>query len=563
MRCFHWRMKGMLAVFAAAVPATVLLIGALPLESVKAANELSTAEPVSLGGAVTVRRLSEEQYKRSIEDIFGAGIKIPGRFDPVFRKEGLLAIGESEVNVSASGLEQNELRARQIAAQVMSEAKRKTHTDCVPATATALDKGCASQFFAKYGRLLYRRPLNKDELASVMAVAGSAATTTQSHYRGLEIGLARLLYSPNFTFRFEYAEPDPVHRGQMRLDGYSLASRISFLLWNAPPDGELLDAAASGGLDQPALLEKQVDRMMASPRLATGVRAFFGDMLGFNQFDGLTKDQAVFHKFTSQMANDAREQVLRTIVHLLVDKQGDYRDLFTTRETFLSRNLGALYEIPIDDGAGIEGWVPYTFTPEDQRSGILSFAGMMMLDPTHEGRSSPTNRGKLVREALMCQKVPPPPPNVDFKLVQDTTSTVHPTARERLALHRENPVCAGCHAITDPIGLSMENYDAVGAWRQTENGAMIDGSGTFEGKPYKNVLDFSRILHDSPAVPVCAVTRAYEYGVGRTPTPSETAWLEFASQSFARDQYRFTSLLKRIATSSSFRAVSANAVVMK
>jgi hypothetical protein len=563
MKCVSGRwLSGAVSVIAGGAVATSIL-ASLPVQPALAANEATIAEPVSLGGAVSIRRLNEEQYKRSIEDIFGTDIKVPGRFDPVLREDGLLAIGDSHVNVSASGLEQNELRARQIAAQVLAEDKRKTYLACQPASATAFDAGCASRFLGKYGRLIYRRPLTKAELTSVMSVASAAAAKTQSFYRGLEVGLARLLYSPNFIFRIERSEPDPARPGRQRLDGYSLASRISFLLWNAPPDPELLDAAADGTLQQQAVLERQVDRLMASPRFAAGVRALFGDMLGFNQFEGLSKDQTVFRKYTSQMASDAREQVLRTIVALLVDEKGDYRDLFTTKQTFLNRNLGALYEIPIEDGAGIEGWVPYTFGDADRRAGLLTFAGMLMLDPTHEGRSSPTNRGKFIREALMCQPVPAPPANVNFSIVQDTSSTVNRTARQRLTAHRENPVCAGCHAITDPIGLSMENYDAIGAYRLRENGALIDASGTFEGKPYKDTLDLSQILHDSPAIPACLVQRAYEYGVGRKPSASEEAWLDYANLAFARDDYRFAALIKRIATSKSFRAVSRGVVAAK
>lgn len=549
--------------FFAAGCGLAVAFGPLPLQPALAANDGAIAEPASLGGAASFRRLSEEQYKRSIADIFGASVKIPGRFDPVLRENGLLAIGESHVGVSASGLEQYELRARQIAAQVMAEDKRATYLKCQPASPTAFDAACASQFLSKYGRLLYRRPLTKMELSSVMAVSSTAAASTQNFHRGLQVGLARLLYSPNFIFRMERSERDPAKAGRQRLDAYSLASRISFLLWNAPPDEQLLDAAANGSLHQQTELDRQVDRMIASPRFADGTRAFFGDMLGFNQFDGLSKDQMVYHKYTSQMAQDAREQVLKTIVDLLVDQKGDYRDLLTTRKTFLNRNLGALYEIPVDDGAGIEGWVPYTFTDADRRVGLLTFAGLLMLDPTHEGRSSPTNRGKLVREALMCQKVPDPPANVDFSIVQNTENAVLKTARERLTIHQENPVCAGCHAITDPIGLSMENYDAIGAFRARENGAPIDAAGKLEGKAYRDALGLAHILRESPAIPACLVQRTYEYGVGRSATPSEEAWLEYASDAFARDNYRYTALIRRIATSGSFRAVATSTIAAK
>ena len=148
----------------------------------------------------------------------------------------------------------------------------------------------------------------------------------------------------------------------------------------------------------------------------------------------------------------------------------------------MNRALASLYRVPLEEQAGLDGWVRYTFAEDDPRGGILTLAGFLMLDPTHEGRSSPTIRGKSVREFFLCQKVPLPPPNVDFSAVQNTGDLVHKTARERLSIHQENPACAGCHKITDPIGLSMENYDAIGAFRTHENGAPIDASGVFEGK---------------------------------------------------------------------------------
>jgi hypothetical protein len=559
--------RGRLVPFGAGALAAIALagvtLGAGQAGPALAAADQAAAEPASSGGPLAFRRLSEAQYKRSIQDIFGADIKVPGRFDPEVREEGLLAIGSGQVGISSSGLEQVELRARDIAAQVLAQPAREKHLDCAPSKPSAFDKACATAFLSKYGRLLYRRPLTHPELVSVLTVTGAAVDRTGDFHKGLEVGLARLLYSPNFIFRVERSEPDPARPGAQRLDSYSLASRISFLLWNAPPDEALLSAAQSGALRQPAELQRQVDRLIASPNFANGVRAYFSDMLGFNQFDGLTRDQEVFPKFTSTLANDAREQALLTIVDLLVTNNGDYRDLFTTRRTYLNRNLGALYEIPIEDDVGVEGWMPYTFTEQDRRAGILTLAGLLMLDPTHEVRSSPTNRGKLVREALMCQKVPDPPGDVDFAAVQDINSKIHRTARQRLTVHMDNPVCAGCHKITDPIGLALETYDAVGDVRTHENDTPIDASGEFEGKAYKDVFELANLLHDSPDIPACLVQRTYEYGVGRSATTSEEAWLDYAMEGFAADKYQFPALLRRIATSRSFQAVSSTTVAAK
>jgi hypothetical protein len=534
--------------------ASVALAGAIA----PAATQLARAaggEPVTVGGSPGFRRLDEGQYLRSIAEVFGPDVKVPGRFEPPLRDQGLMAIGDGKVTVSPSGVEQYELRAREIAAQVLAPDHRTKVLTCAPSTPEAFDTPCATEFFGKYGRLLYRRPLSPQELSSVLAVASAATAQSHSFDKGLEIGLSRMLASPKFIFRVESAEPDPQQPGAERLDGYSLATRISFFLWDAPPDAELLDAAARGDLHDRAKLEQQVDRMMASPRFEQGARSFFSDMFGFEHFTGLSKDQAIYPKFSPDLVKDAEEQALRTIVDLLVTENGDYRDLFTTKKTFINRNLGALYRVPVDE-AGMGGWAPYTFAASDPRAGILTLPGFLMLDPTHEGRSSPTIRGKTVRELFLCQQIPQPPPNVDITAVQNTADQVHRTARERLTIHRQDPSCSGCHVLTDPIGLSMENYDAVGAYRTHENGALIDASGTFDGKPYNDAIGLELLLHDSPTVPACLVERTFEYGVGRPATKSEQAWLDYASQRFAGDRYQFPALMRRIATSPAFSSVA-------
>jgi hypothetical protein len=514
-------------------------------------------EPASSGGPAEFRRLDEAQYQHSIEDIFGAGIKIPGRFEPPLRADGLLAIGDSSVVVTPSGFEQYEFKAREIAAQVMAEDRRKAMVPCEPQSPSAIDNTCARKFLSQYGRLLFRRPLSAEEMNSTLKVMQLATQKTGDFYQGLEFALARLLVSPNFLFRVDATEAGSGRLAVQHLSAYSLASRISFLLWDAPPDAQLLDAAASGELKQPQGLAHQVDRMIASPRFEQGARAFFSDLLSFDEFDGLSKDQAIFPKYNSQLSKDAQEQTLRMIVDLLLTQRGDYRDLFTTRKTFLNRNLGSLYKVPVDASA-FGGWMPYTFGLSDTRAGILTAAAFLLLDPTHEGRSSPTIRGKKVQELLLCRKVPPPPPNVNFNLVQDTHNPLYKTARDRLSAHRDNPSCAGCHSIMDPTGLAMENFDAIGEYRAQENGAQIDASGTFEGKSYQDLIGLEQILHDSPTVPNCLVERAYEYGVGHPLAAGEREWIRYLDQGFAADGYEFPALMRRIATSNAFQIVSEN-----
>ena len=170
---------------------------------------------------------------------------------------------------------------------------------------SAFVRSCAAAFFSRYGRLLYRRPLSTAELDHFVNLSESAARTTRDTAKGLQAGLSRLLISPHFIFRVERAAPASDTPGQLRLDEYSLATRVSFLLWDAPPDEELLEAARRGELGNRATLAAKVDRMIASPRF---------DMSGYDQFAGLAKDQVIFPKFNSELARDAQEQTLRTLL---------------------------------------------------------------------------------------------------------------------------------------------------------------------------------------------------------------------------------------------------------
>jgi hypothetical protein len=288
--------------------------------------------------------------------------------------------------------------------------------------------------------------------------------------------------------------------------------------------------------------------MLASPRLETGVRAFFDDMFGFDDFATLAKDPETYPSFTGATAADAREQTLRTIVDHLITQNGDYRDLFTTRKTFMSTALAPIYGVP----AG-RGWTPYEFPPDSPRAGILTEVSFLAVH-SHPGRSSPTRRGKALRELLLCQQVPRPPANVDFSAVENPKSPIK-TQRERVAIHLKNPVCAGCHKITDPIGLALENFDGAGEYRTTERGETIDATGSLDGKTFTNVVGLGQALHDHPALPTCLVERAYSYGSGASADDKAKPMLAYLDRQFAAHHYSFPSLLRTIALSNAFSEV--------
>lgn len=535
-----------LAVAAAAVPVAVFVGQSGTADAAKAAAEPSAGLVTTAadGQFVAMRRLTEAQYRNSIADVFGPDIIVGGRFEPIVRPaHELIAAGARDASISPAGLEQFDSMARVIAAQVFDEKHRSQFVPCAPADAAAADAQCAGATLTPLGRLLFRRPLTTAEQAFYVQLASDAAKPTGSFYKGLELSLAAMLVNPKFLYIIESAEPDPAQPGKLRLDNYSRAARLSYLLWNSTPNETLLKAAEQGRLTDQKQLNVIAAAMVKSPRLEQGVRAFFADMLLFEKFDELSKDPIVYPYYNQDVGQALPEQMLRTIVDHLVTRGGSYPALFTTNRTFMTRALGAVYQVPVHKSYG---WEPYEFAPSDERAGLLGQAGFLALY-SHSGRSSPTLRGRAIRELLMCQPVPNPPGNVNFTAVQDTTNKAMPTARVRLTAHVEDPVCAGCHAITDPIGLTLERFDGIGQGRMTENGAPIDVSGTMDGKAFQGAPGLGAALAANPQTTQCVAGRALEYATGR-PSSDEADLVEGLEKRFAAQGYGIRALFLQVAT---------------
>jgi Protein of unknown function (DUF1592)/Protein of unknown function (DUF1588)/Protein of unknown function (DUF1595)/Protein of unknown function (DUF1585) len=499
----------------------------------------------------TVRLLSQSQYVNALAQVFGSDIALKVRFAPVRRDQGLLAVGATSAVLTSGGLDPLEAGARAVADQVVAPERRAFLIPCVPQEVAARDDDCARQFFTAAGRLLYRRALADDEVARVVDTAGGAVGPAGDFYAGLAYALSGMLVSPDFLFIRERIEPDPRSDGEWRLDGYSKASRLSFMLWDSAPDEALLIAAEKGELHSRSGLRREVDRMLSSPLHRDGVRAFFTDFFVTEGFDTLAKDSTIYPGFTLKAVEESREQLLRTTVDHLLDQKGDYRDLFTTRRTFIAAELGPLYRLPLNVGA--LGWVPYEFAADDPRAGVLAQVGFLA-QYAHPGRSSATRRGRAVREVLLCQKVPDPPPNVDFSNFEDPKNPL-PTARARVAKHLETPACAGCHALTDPIGLAFENFDGGGQFRETENGHRIDASGVLDGAAFKDAASFGASLRDNPALKSCIVNRLYAYSRGRPVVAEDKPLLTSYQARFDDRGYLFDEMLRTLIVDKSFFSV--------
>lgn len=524
-------------------------IGTVALTSLLLAGCAGTDEPEHPGTPPRVRIITTQQYLNTVANVFGSSVSMDMKFPPLRRTDGLLANGAALAGVTAGKIETFQRAASSIAAQVVAPERRNYLIPCTPADEKKSDPECAKQFFSQTGRLLHRRKLREEELNNYVTAANSAADQLKDFYAGVELTLESMLISPEVLFIVETSDEKPDKNGSRKLDAYSMASRLSFFLWDAGPDDMVLTAAEKGELDSERGLRKVVDAMIASPRLEDGMRAFFDDMLGFDDFDALSKDPTVYPFFTGATAADAREQTMRTLVNHLIHKQEDYRDLFTSRETFMSPALAPLYQIPAS-----RGWTEYTFPEDSPRQGLLTQVSFVALR-SHPGRSSPTLRGKALRERLLCQVVPPPPPNVDFGKLENPDAH-YKTQRERVAVHLEDPACAGCHKITDPMGLALESFDGAGRFRTEENGAVIDTSGELDGVHFDDVVGLGKALHDNPALPVCLVDRLYSYGSGGAAKPADRPLIKYYTAEFEESGYKLPEALRTIVMSDAFRTIT-------
>ena len=511
---------------------------------------LAARESEPAGSRVGMRRLTESQYRNVVADAFGPGLEIAGRFEPENRRHGLIAVGSAQATITASGFEQYERMAIEIARQALEPDRRESWLPCRPQAADRPDPECVEAMLREVTPTLLRRPVDERDLRGRVALATEGTETFGDFWIGARAALASVMIAPDFLFRVETGAPDALGDEEATLSAPSLASRLSFFLWNAGPDAALLEAIGSGVLETPEGYAAQVDRMIASPRFEAGVRALFSDIFQFDGFADLAKDPVRYPIFTARVAEHAREQTLRTVIDHLVAREGDYRALFTSRESFMTRILGPVYALPV---RAESGWEAVTFGAGSGRGGLLTHASFNMLH-AHAGRSSATLRGLFIREALLCERVPPAPADVDFGLFNADDSPEHRTARDRLEVHSTNASCRSCHKLTDPIGLALEPFDGIGRHRASENGAMIDPSGDLDGLDFADAPGLGAALADHDRLGGCLARHAYQAAIGRAAKPSERQWLRTLEARFAEAGHRLAPLVREIVHAPGFRA---------
>jgi hypothetical protein len=291
--------------------------------------------------------------------------------------------------------------------------------------------------------------------------------------------------------------------------------------------------------------------MMEDDQFRRGIRALFTDVLALYELDHLNKDPLVFTHASADLGPNAREETLLGVETLIVDEDQDFRLWLTTQRTFINRDLAALYGVPAPTA---EGFGEIVLDPDQGRRGLLGQASVLALH-SHSGSSSATLRGAFVLSTLLCKSIPPPPADVDTMIPEADAES--PTLRLRLLSHQQDPVCASCHVPLDGVGLGLENFDGVGRWRDTENGATIDPSGAVDQDDFSDAWELGALVAEDPNFSKCMSRHLYAYTTGQNIGLGQeevNAWL---SSAFATRDFSYQELMLQTILSPGFSTVGA------
>jgi mono/diheme cytochrome c family protein len=428
-----------------------------------------------------------------------------------------------------------------------SPTRRRIFT-CRP-DSTADEVPCAREILAGLVRRAYRRPASDQDLGDLMPFYNEGRADGGFDL-GIQKALERLLVSPQFLFRIEREPDQPQPNTAFFISNEELASRMSFFLWSSIPDDELLDLAITGDLKDPVVLEDQVRRMLADPRSRSMVNNFASQWLFLGDVDLKEPDPLLFRHFDETLRH-AFERETELFIDSILRADRSVLDLLDADYTFLNERLADHYDIPNVRGSDFRR---VTLPDGSQRGGLLGQGSILMLT-AYSTRTSPVLRGKFVLDNLLASPPPPPPPDVPALTTKSAESGEALTMREAMFQHRANPVCASCHATMDPIGFALENFDAIGRWRDTDAGVPVDTSGVFPGgASFEGVDGLKRVLLSKPEQFVGAMTeKLLMFATGRNVQYFDRPAIRGIVRDAAGDDYTFASLVLGVVRSAPFQ----------
>ncbi len=491
-----------------------------------------------------LRRLTHSQYNNAVRDLLADQTRPADHFPPEDFVDGFRNQARAQ-SISPLLAEAYGAAAEKLARNAFRGGDTNKLIPCRPSGPS--DAACAGEFVKRFGLRVYRRPLTARETQRFV----NRILQSGDFLKGAQAVVETMLQSPNFLFRVE-REGSP----------YATASRLAFFLWNTPPDEALLAEAARGDLNAAGTAR----RMLADPRARQALDDFLSQWLRFDLLAGTVKDRRQFPQFTPELAEAMAEET-RLLIHPLVWEDRDFTELFTARYAFVNSDLARLYRLP----APPSEFARVDFPATSDRAGLLG-QGTFLALTSKPGDTSPTARGLFVRDHLLCQTIPDPPPGTNSTLPEVTAD--QPRAnRDRLAEHVGNPVCRGCHQMIDPVGFAFEKFDAIGQRREKlkltfypqfgkeskspkpetaevelDTRGTLMGMGAGPAPEFSSPTELGRLLAASPICQECIVKQLFRYALGRRETAADQPAIDAAVETFRRSQFRFRELMIAVAT---------------
>lgn len=489
---------------------------------------------------VPLRRLTIEEYNNTVRDLLGDTTRPASAFPP---DEAFGGFESNNVAPVTPLLVERYMEA----AETLAAASKDRIDTLAPCASGKQKDACARDFIDTFGRLAFRRPLEEEERAALLAVYTDKEQRS-GYAGGIQLVIQALLQSPQFLYRVEPADiPGPKTRP---LSGYEVATRLSFFVWASTPDRALLDDGGSGRLDSPQGIETVARRLLADPRAVDGIKSFHRQWLGLRELETASRDSLLTPSFTQELRESMVEETLRFSAHAVLAGGDTVTTLLTSNKSFVNAPLARLYGVAPPEGNEFA----QVALPPEQRAGLLTQASVMTVLASAE-QTSPVLRGKFVRERLLCHPIQPPPANVAA-----APPKVDPkkTTRERFLQHRTDPTCAACHELIDPIGFGFEHYDTVGGWRTKDGTFPVDAVGEIYGTDdadgkFDGAVELAKRLAESEQVRRCVATQWFRYALGRSERDDDDASVEQAYRTFARSGFDVRELVIAITMTPAFR----------
>ena len=518
-----------------------------PAGAIQPKPQTSTAP---LTRAPVMRQLTHAQYNNTVRDLLGDDTRIADQFPPEDFVNGFKDQFQGQ-SISPLLAEAYSSAAEKLAANAFRAGDTHGLIPCKPARTD--DAVCREKFVRDFGKRAFRRPLTNVEAQRYTRLFLGEASARGTFLAGAQIVVEGMLQSPAFLGRAEDGRiPEWL--------SYETASPLSYFLWNTMPDEALLRSAETGELATTGGVERAARRMLRDPKAQAAVEEFVSEWLRFDRVNGMVKDRRIFPTYTPELAIAMAEET-RRLASDLVWNNSNFMKLFSADYTFINSDLAALYGLP----APAAEWGRVVVPESSGRAGILGQA-LFLASTSKPEETSPTARGLFIREQLLCQEVPPPPPGVNTNL--PALGKDQPkTNRERLAIHQANESCKSCHSLIDPVGFGFEKFDAIGQRRETLKVTFFPGHGEKTEKPstaelpldsngfvagianseFTSPRELGRVLAANPQCQECVVKQLFRYAAGRRETrdarSGDPIVLERAVKDFRDSGYRFQELM--------------------